>query len=176
VADVNDGKQSKLAELVRGSSLRGAAPVPLSAALCTRVGRALGTLARQRLGAGRKRIVVGRSHDGAQLGVRDGLVRGLVLAGHDVFDVGCVTSEIFTFALKDQNGDAGVLVTSTEGAMHNLVFFLGGRPLVGDALHALCAIGDGEDFSAGAGTLAVVDVRAAYAKSARTQSPDGDAA
>ena len=77
-----------LADLVRGSGLRGAAPSALSPAVCARAGRALGTLVRQREGGGSKRVLVARTHDGAQLGIRDGLVRGLVLSGHQVIDIG----------------------------------------------------------------------------------------
>ncbi len=154
---------SHITELLRNSSLRGAAPVPLSIEVCTRIGRAFGTLARQRLAGGTKTVVVGRSADGAQLALRDGLVRGLIVSGHDVVDVGVCASEVFTFALKHLGSDAGTLVTSSEGAVFNLFFFLSGQPVTGEHLQTLCAIGDGDVLCAGVGSLAVVDVRAAYA-------------
>jgi hypothetical protein len=130
--------------------------------MCARIGRALGTMLRQRNNGARARVVVARSLDGAQLGIRDGLVRGVVLAGHHVIDIGACAPEIFQFALLHTQADAGVLATSSEGAVHSLSFFVGGKPLAGEGLAALCAIGDEGAFYAGEGSLEMIDVRGAY--------------
>jgi hypothetical protein len=152
-----------LSNLLRGASLRGD-PAILDAATSTRVGRALGTLIRRRGGGGpgRATVVVARSQEALTVPVREGIVRGLVLAGHDVKDIGVVGSEVFTFALRHLQGAAGVIVTSGgDGALSLVVFHLG-RPLVGEGLQALVEIADGEDFAAGEGSLELVDVTAAH--------------
>jgi hypothetical protein len=148
---------TSFASLVRGSSFRG--DTTLDAA---RLGRALGTWLRRKTATARARVVVARADDDATLRVRDGLVQGLLLCGHDVKDVGAVASDVFTFALRHLDAAAGVVVTPAgEGAVSLIVFFQG-RPLVGDGLQALAALADGEDFSAGEGSLDVVDVAAAF--------------
>ena len=150
-----------LASLLRGSSLRGDAAT-LDAAASAKLGRALGTLLRRRTSGGRLRVVVARADDGASLAVRDGLVRGLVLCGHDVKDIGAVPSDVFTFALRHLHAGGGVVVTPAgEGAL-SLIVFLAGRPLVGEGLQALLQIADGADFSAGEGALELVDVMPAF--------------
>lgn len=150
-----------LASLVRGSSLRGDVAL-LDAQQAARLGRALGTLLRRRTAGGRLRVVVARADDGPSLTVRDGLVRGLVLCGHDVKDIGAVASDVFTFAMRHVSAAGGVVVTPAgEGAL-SLIVFLGGRPLVGDGLQALVQLADGADFSAGEGSLEVIDVMPAF--------------
>jgi phosphomannomutase len=154
-------------DLLRGATLRGTAPAPLSHALCTLIGRAFGTWVRQRLSKGDRRVAVGRSQDGHQLSIRDGLVQGLILSGHHVIDVGVGGADQFTFALTAVGADAGVLVTSTQGAVHMMSFFLGGEPLSADASTAVCRLADAAELSVGAGSLQVVDVRAAFAAASR---------
>src|SRR4051812_36203282 len=101
---------TSFASLLRGSSLRGDTTV-LNAASAARLGRAFGTLVRRRSDNGRTGVVVARGDDTASLPVRDGLVRGLVLSGHDVKDVGAVGSDVFTFAMRHLKAAAGVVVT-----------------------------------------------------------------
>lgn len=157
----------KLSDLVRGTSLRGAAPAPLSGALCERAGRALGTLARRR-GPGPRTMIVGRSHDAAQLRIRDGLVRGLVLSGHRVLDIGSCPLEVFTFMLGSVAADAGAYVSTSEGAVHSLTFFVGGKALAAEGLAELCALGDDGPHCAGEGSLDVVDPWQTFAARAQT--------
>ena len=153
-----------LSDLVRGATLRGAAPTALSPAVCTRIGRAFGTWTRRRLG-GPRTIALARSHDGAQLVVRDGIVRGLVLSGAHVADVGLASAEALERAALALCADAAVLLSSSEGAVHSVTFFLGGKAIAPEALAELCALGDAGELSAGEGSLAIVDARALEAAS-----------
>jgi hypothetical protein len=144
--------------LVRGSSLRAES----STFDAARFGRGFGTWLRRKTSAPRARVVVARADDEATLTVRDGLVQGLLLCGHDVKDVGAVASDGCTFALRHLAAAAGIVVTPAgEGAVSLIVFFQG-RPLVGDGLQSLAALADGEDFSAGEGSLDIVDIDAAF--------------
>jgi hypothetical protein len=151
-----------LQALLRGSSLRGDA-AQLTTASSTRLGRAFGTLARRRAGAPAPRLtlVVARADGADAARVRDGLVRGLLLCGHDVKDIGVAASDVFTFALRHTSAAGGVVVGQADGAL-SLVFFLGGRPVVGEGLQALAELAAGEDFSAGEGSLDVLDLTAAF--------------
>lgn len=173
----------KLTDLLRGASLRGDAET-LDVDVSTRLGRALGTLARRRTPAPagaagvRLRVVVARSDNEAAVPVRDGLVRGLLLAGHEVKDIGAVASDVFTFALRHFGAAAGVVVAvdgGGEGAAMSLVFFLGGRPLVAEGLQALVQIAERGEYSAGEGSLDIVDVRPAF-RTASGQGPEDDEA
>jgi phosphomannomutase/phosphoglucomutase len=149
------------AQLLRGSSLRGDA-TSLDARAAARLGRALGTLVRRRTSGGKQKVVVARADDGATLPVRDGLVQGLLLSGHDVKDIGTVGSDVFTFALRHLGAAGGVVVTTAgEGAL-SLIVFLAGRPVVGEGLQALAHIADGDDFAAGEGALELLDVVPAF--------------
>lgn len=173
-----------LTELLRGASLRGGVKA-LDVVASTRLGRALGTLVRRRgpsaavdeAHPSRARVVVARSDDGPALPVRDGLVRGLVLAGHDVKDIGAVGSDVFTFALRHLDAVAGIVVAvegTGEAAMVSLVFFVGGRPLVGEGLSSLVQIAEAGEYAAGEGRLDILDVRAAF-RSAPAPGAAGDA-
>ncbi len=161
------------ATLLRGSSLRGDVQ-HLDAGASARLGRALGTLVRRRTSGGKSVVVVARGDDGDSLAARDGLVRGLVLCGHDVKDIGFVGSDVFTFAMRHLKAAAGVVVNGAgEGAL-SLIVFVGGRPLVGEGLQELTGLADGADFSAGEGSLEVLDVGAAFRAAPRDL--DGEAA
>ena len=159
---------TSFASLLRGSTLRGDTSA-LNAASAARLGRALGTLVRRRGEGGG--VVVARGDDGASLAVRDGLVRGLVLAGHDVKDVGAVGSDVFTFALRHLKAGAGVVVTGAgEGAL-SMIVFMSGRPLVGEGLQSLAQLADGDDFCAGEGSLELVDVMPAFRAAPKELEP-----
>ena len=149
----------RFTELLRGATLQGD-PTTLTAAACVKLGRGLGTLTRRRMGASRARVVVARGDDKNTVAVRDGIVRGLLLSGHDVKDIGTAPSDVFTFALKHLDAAAGVVIA--DGDALSIMFFVGGRPLVGEGLQALGHLADGEDFSAGEGSLDLVDVRPAF--------------
>ena len=144
-------------ELIHDSALQGDAS-HFDVAAATRLGRACGTALRRRTGGGAQVVVLGRGGNGDELVLRDGLARGLLLSGHDVRDVGVASAELFAFAISHLGAAGGVLVQPAGAGTRTLTFSLGKRPLAGDALLELASLADGEDFSAGAGSLALVDV------------------
>lgn len=143
------------AELIDAATLQGP-PARLDLGAATRLGRAFGTALRRRTGGGSQIVVVARGGDGGELSLRDGLVRGLLLAGHSVFDVGVADEDAFTAALTSLGAAGGVRASSADERRRSLAFWLGKRPLAGDALTELATLADGEDFAAGEGTLTVV--------------------
>lgn len=149
----------RFTELLRGAMLQGD-PSTLTAAACVKLGRSLGTLTRRHTGTSSARVVVARGDDSNTVAVRDGMVRGLLLSGHNVKDIGAAPSDQFAFALKHLSAAAGVVIA--DGDALTLMVFVGGRPLVGEGLRALLELADGEDFSAGEGSLDLVDVGPAF--------------
>jgi hypothetical protein len=154
----------KIAELVRGASLRGS-PSVFSTTMTLRLGRAVATLLRRRSDA-RGPVVVARGGDGAELIARDGLCQGLVLGGLDVVDLGRAESDLFTFALRqpfDERGQPlGGALVGTTGDSVGVMLFTGSRPLVGEGLVELARIADEGCFVVGAGTLSSRDLRGAF--------------
>lgn len=159
-----DGGMS-FAELIQDAAMSGDT-TGLDVAAATRLGRAFGTALRRRSGGGALTVVVARTGQAEELGLRDGLVRGLVLAGHHVKDLGLADEAELSFALG-QLGAAGAVLASAHDGARQLRFWLGQRPMAGEALAEVAALADGEDFSAGEGTLAMVDLSAAFRAQAR---------
>jgi phosphomannomutase len=159
----------KLDALFADTEIRGDARSALDDATLERLGRGLGTLARRR-GLGRTTFVFGRDDHVATGPARDALLRGVVLSGHEVVDVGIVDPARHEFALNELVAPAGVrLGVSVENGREQLALevFLGGGPLVGAALRALADVVKGGDFSSGDGALRLFDIEPAYRAAAR---------
>ena len=148
------------AELIQDAALCGDA-TRLDVAAATRLGRAFGTALRRRSSGGTQTVVLARVGQGNELALRDGLVRGLVLAGHHVRDLGQADDALLGFAVAELGAAGAVLASGQDGTLC-LRFWLGQRALNGEALAELAALADGEDFAAGEGSLSIVDVRGAF--------------
>lgn len=150
-------------DLVRGVCLR-VPPGTLDRTAAQRFGRALATLLARRGGA-RSPVVVARGDDDEQRALRDGIVRGLVLSGVDVVDLGVVDSELFAFALRAGDGGApcaaGILLCGTGDAT-SVMTFVGLATTNDETLRELAAIADAGAFVVGHGTVAFPDLRAAF--------------
>lgn len=144
------------ADLIQGAELRGDA-IHLDVVAATRLGRAFGTVLRRR-GSGTDVVVLGRCDD-AMLPVRDGLVRGLILTGHDVRDLGMVDAALVAVAVDRFEAVGAALLHTIDDSTRVVRFSLGRRPLGDDALAELSSLADGDDFSAGTGSLTMVDPR-----------------
>lgn len=155
------------AELIEGSSFVGA-PTRLDVAAATRLGRAFGTALRRRSGGGAQVVVVARRSHGEERALRDGLVRGLLLAGHRVCDVGVVDDGLLAFAVEHL-GAAGSAVASAAASERGAIeLTLGRRALQGEALSEVATLADGDDQAAGEGSLSVLDLGDAWRAAQRT--------
>jgi hypothetical protein len=126
-----------------------------------RLGRAFGTLLRQRTG-GAQHVVVSwtrRSAPSAAGRARDGVVSGLVLCGHHVHDVADGSPELWARALEG-TAIAAVVRIAAEGDAGVAGFAISGRPLEPEAVSTLIDVAASGEWSAGEGSLAVVDVTA----------------
>ncbi len=153
-----------ISELVCATAIAGDAST-LTAAKGQQLGRALGTLARRHTARARRgNIVVACEENSSDVSgrdvLRDGIVRGLILSGHDVKELAATTRDLFAFALDHLDAAAAVLVAG--GDTLSLTFFLGRSLVSVEDLQALAQLADGEDFAAGEGTLELVDVRTAF--------------
>jgi phosphomannomutase len=155
----------ELDALFRDLDVRGRTSGALDDAFAELLGRGLGTYARRR-GLSRTTFVIGRD-EGAHVGpLRDGLVRGLVLSGQDVLDVGVVDARRHEFAMVHRDAGAGIFVSGPEvDAADDSAGFeilLGGGPVVGPHMHELKAVVARGDFTSGEGSLELIDVDDAW--------------
>jgi len=142
--------------------VRGQASDGLDEAFAERLGRGLGTLARQR-GIERTAFVVGREAGERTASLRDGLVRGLLQSGHGVIDIGATDARRHEFAMIHLARPAGVLVVGAEdGGAAGFEVLMSGGPLVGETLRELREVVLQGDFCAGEGALELVDIGDAF--------------
>ena len=136
----------------------------LSVPRAERLGRALGTFARRRE-VGVVPFLVGRRDDEGSAALREGVVRGLVLAGHDVIDLGICHDAAFAFALEHTEASSGVFIEhNAEQGTHSFELTLVGVPVVGHALRGLRAVYVEGVFAVGAGTLSALDIEPQWRK------------
>lgn len=156
--------------------VRGSAAEGLTEDFAERLGRALGTLARRR-GEADIGFVLGREPGEALARVSEGLVRGLVLSGQRVIDVGVVDARRHEFALVHLARPAGVFLAAAHEdeapPSLTLEILLGGGPLVGAGLRELREIVRAGDFAAGAGVLEVLDIESAFLEAERQGGAPG---
>lgn len=113
-----------------------------------RLGRTLATLARRR-GLLSGAACVAR-HPQAASPLRDGVVRGLLMGGFDVKDLG-LAEEAPPAAADEAIG----LFLVTDEADHRFTLRFGGQPLPDEQRASLAAIWSAGDFSVGEGRLDV---------------------
>jgi phosphomannomutase/phosphoglucomutase len=149
------------AEIFRAYDIRGIAGVSLSAAVVREIGRALGTLARER---GAPDFAVGR--DGRLSGPElcAALIDGLNAAGADVTDIGIVPTPVTYFAAHHLGGGSAVMVTGSHnpGDYNGLKMVVAGDTLSGELIQDLRRRVEAGRFFAGRGKTAQQDVLDAY--------------
>jgi phosphomannomutase len=115
--------------------IRGIVPTALNAEFALALGRTFGTLA---LREGQSTVAVGR--DGRLSGpvLAAELVRGLVQAGIEVINVGCVTTPLLYFAASTLC-ESGIQVTGSHNLKdyNGFKMMLAGRAIYGDEIQAL---------------------------------------
>ena len=124
------------AEIFRAYDIRGIAGKVLSTAVVRDIGRALGTLARER---GSPAFAVGR--DGRLSGpeLSTALMDGLNAAGADVFELGVVPTPVTYFAAHHLGCGSAVMVTGSHnpGEYNGLKMVIGGDTLSGEEIQDL---------------------------------------
>lgn len=156
----------RAAALFGDLDIRGLPAEGMTESFAERLGRALGTLARRK-GSADTGFVIARDDGEALAHLRDGLVRGLVLSGQRVTDLGVLDATRYGLARIDLERSAGVFLRAGEDLNSSqlaLEIVLGGDPLIGEGLTDLRDIAVAGDFSAGTGTLELLSPEPAAAR------------
>lgn len=149
------------AGIFKAYDIRGIVGTRLNAAVVRAIGQALGSEARARE---QRAIAVGR--DGRLSGpeLTAALIEGLLAAGIDVIDIGCVPTPVTYFAAHELGCASCVSVTGSHNPpdYNGLKMVLAGDTLHGDSIQALRQRIADDDLLQGQGRLQRADVTAAY--------------
>ena len=148
-------------EIFKAYDIRGIVGKSLTPEVCRAVGQALGSLARERQ---QTAIAVGR--DGRLSGpeLAGALMQGIVSAGVDAIDVGCVPTPLTYFAAYELGCHSCVSVTGSHNPpdYNGLKMVIGGETLALDAIQQLKARIEACNLLTGSGTIRTADIRDAY--------------
>jgi phosphomannomutase/phosphoglucomutase len=148
-------------EIFKAYDIRGIVGKSLTPEVCRAVGQALGSLARERQ---QTAIAVGRDGrlSGAELA--GALMQGIVSAGVDAIDVGCVPTPLTYFAAYELGCHSCVSVTGSHNPpdYNGLKMVIGGETLALDAIQQLKARIEACNLLTGSGTIRTADIRDAY--------------
>ena len=122
-------------QIFRAYDIRGRYPDELDEASAEAIGWSIGSFARSK---GERSIAVGRDGRLSSTALSSALVRGLVAAGMEVFDIGLATSPMLYFAATTLCS-SGVEVTGSHNPKNHNGFkvVVGGRALYGPEIQAL---------------------------------------
>jgi phosphomannomutase/phosphoglucomutase len=148
-------------EIFKAYDIRGIVGKTLTTAIVERIGRAIGSEARER---GRTKVVIGRDgrHSGPELSAA--LAAGLRASGVDVTDVGQVATPILYFATHHLGTQSGVIVTGSHNPpeYNGLKIVVDAETLAGPAIQGLRSRIEQGKLASGTGTMQTQDVREDY--------------
>ena len=149
------------AEIFKAYDIRGIVDRTLTEAAVRQIGHALGSEARARQ---QGTIAVGRDGRLSGPALADALAEGIMAAGVDVVDIGCVPTPLTYFAAYELGCDSCVSVTGSHNPpdYNGLKMVLGGQTLFGELIQDLRRRIADNDFSHGAGHRRSEDVLARY--------------
>jgi phosphomannomutase/phosphoglucomutase len=149
------------AEIFRAYDIRGIAGKLLSAALVRDIGRAIGTLGRER---GAATFAVGRDGRLSSPELAEALMDGLNEAGADLIDIGLVPTPVAYFAAHHLGCGSAVMVTGSHNPKddNGLKVVVAGDTLSGDAIQDLRRRVESGKFAAGSGKRSRASVLDAY--------------
>jgi phosphomannomutase/phosphoglucomutase len=149
------------AEIFRAYDIRGIAGRILSAALVREIGRAIGSLGRER---GAPVFAVGRDGRLSSPELSAALMDGLNAAGADVIDVGLVPTPVTYFAAHHLGCRSAVMLTGSHnpGEYNGLKTVIAGDTLSGEEIQDLRRRVESGRFASGAGRRTLQDVLDAY--------------
>ena len=149
-------------EIFKAYDIRGIVGKTLTPAIVESIGRALGSLARER---GVTEIVIGRDGRLSGPALIAALGNGMRAAGVDVVDIGQVATPLVYYAAQALGPSAsGVMVTGSHNPpdYNGLKMVIAGATLHGDAITALRTRIEAGHFTSGTGQLRTHDIGAAY--------------
>ena len=148
-------------EIFRAYDIRGIAGKVLSAAVVREVGRALGTLARER---GAPTLAVGRDGRLSSPELATALMDGLNAAGADVIDIGLVPTPVVYFAAHHLGCHSAAMLTGSHnpGEYNGVKMVVAGDTLTGEEIQGLRRQIESGNSASGSGKRTQANVLDAY--------------
>ncbi|WP_415879127.1 phosphomannomutase/phosphoglucomutase [Methylomonas sp. TEB] len=136
------------ADIFRTYDIRGIVGRGLTPETVHKIGRALGSEARQ---LNIKTIVMGRDGRLSSPGLADALAKGITEAGCDVLNIGLVPTPLLYFVTQHSEGRSGLMITGSHNPAdyNGLKLVLNGETLSGDKIQQLKKRIEAGDFSEG---------------------------
>lgn len=148
-------------EIFKAYDIRGIVGKTLTPEIVELIGQAIGSEAQARK---QSKIVVG--YDGRLSGpeLAGALAKGIMKAGIDVVNVGCVATPMVYFAAVQLGTNCGVMVTGSHNPpdYNGLKMVLAGETLSGDTIQSLRLRIEENNFTSGQGSLSQHDIAPEY--------------
>ncbi len=147
--------------LFREYDVRGIVGQDLTAGVAHSIGRAYGTMARQR---GCRTVALGRDGRLTSPGLRDHLCAGIIATGTHVVDIGVCPTPLLYFALHELPVDGGVIVTGSHNAAeyNGFKMCLETMALHGEDIQDLKRLIEAGAYASGSGTVSTATVIPRY--------------
>lgn len=147
--------------IFREYDIRGVVGRDLTEEVAERIGRAFGTIARER---GVKAVSVGRDGRLSSPALRDHLVNGLTMSGLDVVDIGACPTPILYFSLFKLPVDGGVMITGSHNApeYNGFKLCIGKEALHGEEIQHVRTVMESGKFASGSGSVSTKPIIPAY--------------
>ncbi len=141
--------------------MRGIVGKDLTSDVAESIGRAYGTMARQR---GCRTVALGRDGRLTSPELRDRVLAGITAAGVNVVDIGICPTPLLYFALYELPVDGGVMVTGSHNAAeyNGFKMCLEKTALHGEEIQALERLIEAGTYASGSGTVSTATVIPAY--------------
>ena len=147
--------------IFREYDVRGIVGKDLTPDVAESIGRAYGTMARQR---GGRTVALGRDGRLTSPDLRDRVLAGITATGVHVVDIGVCPTPLLYFALYELPVDGGVMVTGSHNAAeyNGFKMCLGKTALHGEDVQALRRLSEAGAFASGSGTVSTAKVIPSY--------------
>ncbi len=154
--------------IFREYDVRGVVGKDLTPDVAESIGRAYGTMARQR---GCRAVALGRDGRLTSPDLRDRVLAGITAAGVDVVDIGICPTPLLYFALYELPVDGGVMVTGSHNAAeyNGFKLCLGKMALHGDDVQELRRLIEAGAYVSGSGTVSTATVIPPYLRYLKEQ-------
>ncbi len=148
--------------IFREYDVRGVVGVELTAEAMKTMGQAFGTYVQRR--TGRRRVAIGYDARVTSLSFHDATIKGLLVSGCDVIDLGQVPTPLVSFAVNHLFVDGAVQVTASHNPaeFNGLKLQVGTDPLAGEELQHVERLIAHQAFTTGRGQVSQADVVTPY--------------
>ncbi len=146
--------------IFKACDIRGKYGEELTDDIAFKIGRATGTLCKN------KNTVVGGDLRPSTSELKTGLIKGLLLSGCNVIDIGTVPTPVFYFALKYLSENCGIQITGSHNPPQDngMKIVLGKNPVTPEEIQEIKNLVESEHFETGKGKILSTDITPYYRK------------